>query len=76
MPIYGIRGSRNHLRLFFAEGHTVGALILGGIALMGTYQNPLQRAVVCFVAVVSALMNSTLDALVGIAVHDLFLLFL
>ena len=76
MPQYGIRGSHYHLRLFLAEGHTIGTLVLGGIALMGTYQDPLQRAVVCFVAVVSALMNSTLDALVGIAVHDLFLLFL
>ena len=62
-------------RLFLTEGHTVGALILGGIPFVSTNQNALQRAEVRFVAVVCALMHSAFDALIGIAVHSLFLLF-
>jgi len=62
--------------LFLTEGHAVGALILGGICLMGANQNPLQRTVVCFVTVVCALLNSTLNALVCVAIHSSFLLFL
>ena len=61
--------------LFLTEGHAVGALILGGVSLMGTDQDALQRAVIRFVAVMGTLMNGTLDALVGIAIHSLFLLF-
>jgi len=61
--------------LFLTEGHAVGALVLAGVCLMGTYQDALQRAVVCFIAVMSALMNGALNALIGIAVHGLFLLF-
>ena len=55
--------------LLLAEGLTVGTLIHGGIALVGTYQNTVQSAVVAVGAVVGALMNGALDALVGIAVH-------
>ena len=36
---------------------------------MGTYQNTVQSAVVAVCAVVCALMNGALDALVGVAVH-------
>ena len=61
--------------LFLTEGHTVGALILGGIPFVSTNQNALQRAVVSFVAVMCALMDSTFDALICIAVHALILLF-
>ena len=42
---------------------------------MGSNQDALQGAIVCLVAVVGALMNSTLDALIGIAIHNRFLLF-
>ena len=62
--------------LLLAEGLTVGALILSGICLVGTHQNAVQRTVVLGVAVVSAGLNSTFDALVCIAVHARFLLFL
>ena len=65
-----------HLFLLLAEGLTVGALIHGGICLMGTHQNPLQRTVVCAVAVVGALADSTLDGLICMIVHDVILLFL
>ena len=43
---------------------------------MGTHQDAIQAAVVLGVAVISALLNSALDALVGTTVHDQFLLLL
>ena len=43
---------------------------------MGAYQNAVQRAVVLGVAVVSALLNGALDALIGMTVHGMFLLFM
>ena len=43
---------------------------------MGTYHDLIQRAVVGAGAVVSALRNGTLDTLVRIAVHCIFLLFI
>ena len=61
--------------LLLAEGHAVGALVHSGVCLVGTHHDPLQGAVVCFIAMVHALGNGALDALVGIVVHDLFLLF-
>ena len=36
---------------------------------MGTNQNPLQGAEVCILAVMGALLNSTLNALVCMAIH-------
>ena len=62
-------------KLFLSEGLAVGALIHAGIALVGADQNALQGAEICFVAVMGTLMNSALDALVGIAVHIIILLF-
>ena len=61
--------------LLLAEGLAVGAGLYSGVGLMGTHQDPLQRAVVCVIAVVCALRNSTLDALVCMATHRQFLLF-
>ena len=58
-----------HEVLLFAEGHAVGALLLSGSGFMGAYQNPVQRAVVFSVAVVCALGNGALNALVGVAFH-------
>ena len=52
-----------------AEGLAVGALILGGVGLVGAHQNPVQGAVVLGIAVVSAGLNGAFDALVGIGVH-------
>ena len=42
---------------------------------MSTHQDAIQRAVVLALAVVGALLDSTLDALVGMTVHSSSLLF-
>ena len=68
-------GYRIQVSLLLAEGLAVGTLILGRIGLVGTHQNALQRAEVCFIAMMRALMDSAFDALVCIAVHSLRLLF-
>ena len=60
--------------LLLAEGHAVGALILGGVLLMGANLNALQRAVVLGVTVVGAALHGAGDALVCVAIHILFLL--
>ena len=60
--------------LLLAEGLAIRALILGGVHFVSTHQNPVQRAVVLVLAVISALLDGTLDALVGMAVHGHFLL--
>ena len=57
------------LLLLLAEGHTVGALVHGGIGLVGAHGDPVQGAVVCILAVVSALLNGAFDALVGMTAH-------
>lgn len=43
---------------------------------MGANQNVIQRAIVLVLAMMGALLNSTLNALVDIVVHDHFLLLL
>ena len=60
---------RNHLFLLLAEGHAVGALVHGGIHFVGTDHDLVQRAVVFVAAMVGALLDSTLDAFVGMAIH-------
>ena len=57
-----------------AEGLAVGALVHGGVLLMGAHQDLAQGAVVLTLAVMCALMDSTLDGLVCIAVHRYILL--
>ena len=52
-----------------AEGLAVGALVLGRIGLMGTHQNPVQRAVVLTVTVVGTGLNGAFDALIGMTIH-------
>ena len=52
------------------EGHAVGALIHGGIALVGAHQNPIQGAVILTVAVVGALVHGALNGLVGMTIHN------
>ena len=59
-----------NLILLLPEGLTVGTLIHGRICLMGTHQDPLQRAEICILAVMGALLNSTLNALVCMAIHS------
>ena len=61
--------------LLLTEGLAVGALVHGGICLMGTDQDSIQRAEVLLTAVVGALLHSAFDALVCMAVHTQFLLF-
>ena len=60
--------------LLLAEGLAVGALILGGIHFVGAHQDPVQRAVVLVLAVISALLDGAFDALVSMAIHSHFLL--
>lgn len=57
--------------LFHPERLAVGALIHGGICLVGTYQDSIQRAVVLRVTVVGALGNGAFDALVGMTAHNI-----
>ena len=68
------RKIRRHLPPYIAyllltERLTVGTLIHGGISLMGANQDSFQRTEVCILAVMGALLNSTLDALVCMAIH-------
>ncbi len=57
-----------------AEGLAVGALVLGGVGLVGANQDPVQGAVVLAVTVIGAGFDGTFDALVCMAVHSIFLL--
>lgn len=56
--------------LFLAEGLAVGALVHGGITLMGANQNAVQSAVIAVRAVVCTLMHGTFDALICFAIHN------
>ena len=60
---------RNLSCLLLPEGLTIGTLVLGGVHFMGAHQNTVQRAVVLVLAMVSALLDGTLDTLVGMTVH-------
>ena len=59
-------------RLLSAEGHAIGALLHGGIALVGAHQDLVQRAVVLALAVMGALAHGALHTFVGVTVHILF----
>jgi len=67
---------RTHAKriLLSAEGLAVGALIGSRIFFMGANQDPVQRAVICLIAMVGALLDGAFDALVCILVHRSFLL--
>ena len=60
--------------LLLLEGLAVGALIHGGIDLVGADHDSIQRTVVLVLAVVSALSNGALNGLVCMAIHTHFLL--
>ena len=62
--------------LLLAEGLAVGALVHGGVCFVGADHDAVQRAIVLVFAVVCTLGNGALDALVGIAVHIVDLLYL
>ena len=51
------------------ERLTVGTLILSGVCLVRTHQNPVQRAIVLIITVVSTGLNGAFDALICIVVH-------
>ena len=70
----GSKSCRRKISLLFAEGLAVRALVHGGVYLMGAHQDAVQGAVVLILAVVSALLDGALNALVGMAVHGHFLL--
>ena len=57
-----------------AEGLAVGALVLSRRSLVGAHQNTLQRAEVCVLAVILALLNSALNALICMTIHSVILL--
>ena len=59
------------LVLLLAEGLAVGALVSSGVGLVSTNQNPLQGAEIGILAVMGALLDSTLNALVCMAIHRL-----
>lgn len=62
------------LHLFELERFAVGALIHGGVELMGAHGDAVQGAEVLVLAVVFALLDGTFDRLVGFAVvHDTYL---
>ena len=68
-----VSGASNQ-RSALTEGLAVGALIHGGVYLVGAHQNAVQRAVVLFFAVMGALVHGALNALVGMTIHCFFLL--
>ena len=51
------------------EGHAVGTLFLRGIALVGTDFNLVQRAIILQITMIGTLTDSTLNGLIGMAVH-------
>ena len=69
LPYWGLPPLKGEAGSLLAEGLTVGALVHGGGGLVGAHQDPVQRAEVLGVAVVGTLLDGTLDALVGVAVH-------
>ena len=56
------------------EALTVGALDLGGVGLVSANLNGLQTAVILVLAVMGAVVDSALDALIGGIVHNKLLL--
>ena len=71
----GVRCTHPKEELLLAEGLAVGALVHGGVTLVGSDQNTVQSTVVCITAVVCALLNGAFDALVCFTIHCQFLLF-
>ena len=72
LPRQEKRSRQNSCRdgsLLLPEGHAVGALIHGGVCLVGAHLDAVQGTVVFGVAVISALADGTFDTLVGIVFH-------
>ena len=64
----------HYLQLLLAERLAVGALICSGIDFVGAHQDLVQGTVVLVTAVMGALLNSALNALVCMTVHNKSLL--
>lgn len=60
--------------LFLSEGQAVSALVNSRVCFVRTYHDALQRTIICLITVMCALLDSTFNALVCVAVHDPFLL--
>ena len=60
--------------LLLPEGLAVGALVHSRVLLMGANQDLVQRTVVLSLAMMGALLNGALNALVCMTVHFIFLL--
>ena len=63
----GFRRRQNSL--LSAEGLAVGALLIGGVHLVGSHLDVIKRAVISGIAVIGTLLDGTGDALVCVAVH-------
>ena len=59
-----------HGKLLSAEGLAVGALLVGGVHLVGAHLNTIQRTIIGGVAVIGTLLDSTGDTLVCVAIHN------
>ena len=59
--------------LLLAEGHTVSTLVNSGVHLVSAHHNAVQGTIVLFLAMMSALLNGTLDTLIG-TIHLILLL--
>lgn len=70
----GLRAAPVPVKSALAEGHAVGALVHGGVTLMGADMDLVQRTVIFCIAVVGAGDDGTFDALVSMTIHDDFLL--
>jgi hypothetical protein len=71
LPLY-----RKRKVLLLAERHAVGALVLGGVAFVGTDHDAVQGAVVFLLTVMGTLVHGAFDGLVCVTVHNAFLLLL
>ena len=66
-----LRGASAPLyHLLLAEGLAVGALVHGGVALVGAHQDAVQSAEIGIAAVVGALVYGAFNALVSVTVHN------
>ena len=63
------QGPRAFVPLLAAEGLAVGALVHGGVCLVGADQDPVQGTVVLVGAVMGALLYGTFDGLVSMTIH-------
>jgi hypothetical protein len=61
-----------HCSLLLAEGLAVGTLIHSRIGFVGAHHDLVQGAVILGITVISAGLNATFDALVGMAIHNYF----